>query len=59
MIRNATELVQSGQNAIVIFTHGDLFTHNQDGDGSTGNWTAGVGSLENGQSDHLSTWCFC
>ena len=45
MIRKAAELVQPGQNAIVVFTRGDLFTHNQDGDGSTGNWTARENSL--------------
>jgi hypothetical protein len=46
MIKTAAELVQPGQNAVVIFTHGDLFKHDTDGNGDSGNWVAAEISLE-------------
>ena len=45
MIKKADELVESGQNAVVIFTHGDLFKHDTDGNGDSGNWVAAETSL--------------
>ena len=45
MIIKAADLLQLGQYAIVFFTRGELFTHNQNGDGSTGNWKVNENKL--------------
>ena len=46
MIRTAAELMQPGQNAVVVFTRGPHFVFDEKGDGYTGNWTTGAGSIE-------------
>ena len=45
MIKKAQDLIHPGQKAIVIFTRGDKFSFDQNGDGSTGNWKAGEKAL--------------
>lgn len=45
MIRKAAEFVEPGNNAIVVFTRGPLFIYDANGDGTSGNWTVGEGSL--------------
>lgn len=46
MIKKAEELIQSAQKAIVIFTRGDKFSFDHNGDGFSGNWKAGEKSLQ-------------
>ena len=46
MIRTAAELVEPVQNAVAVFTRGPLFVYDTNGDGTTGNWTAGAWSLD-------------
>jgi hypothetical protein len=46
MVKKSIELVEPGQNAVVIFTRGPLFVYDEKGEGTTGNWTAGAGSLD-------------
>ena len=46
MIQKASELVSPGEKAIVIFTRGDHFVRDGQGNGHTGNWVAGEKSLE-------------
>ena len=35
---NARELIEPGERAVVVFTHGPHFVWREDGSGSTGNW---------------------
>ena len=35
---NARELIEAGERAVVVFTHGPHFVRREDGSGSTGNW---------------------
>jgi|WetSurMetagenome_2_1015567.scaffolds.fasta_scaffold293360_1 hypothetical protein len=43
----ATDVIQPGETAIVIFTHGDNFVHDlKVGDGESGNWKISTDSLE-------------
>ena len=35
---NARELIEPGERAVVVFTHGPHFVLREDGSGSTGNW---------------------
>lgn len=46
MIEKADELVEAGQSAVVFFTKGPHFIYDANGDGTTGNWTTGAGTLE-------------
>ena len=46
MIRQAEELVKPGEKAIAVFTRGDQFSFDQQGDGKTGNWKVNPKRLE-------------
>jgi hypothetical protein len=45
MIRKAAELVKPRENAIAIFTRGDLLIYDPNGDGKTGNWKVNENKL--------------
>ena len=46
MIEKADELVEPGQNAVVVFTRGPHLFYKSNGDGTSGNWTIGAGALD-------------
>lgn len=33
-----TDIINAGETVLVVFTRGNYFTYEQDGNGSTGNW---------------------
>jgi len=44
-IREASELVKPGEIALVVFTRGMHFYHDDAGNGQTGHWVAGANTL--------------
>ena len=41
-VMNARELIEPGETAVVVFTHGPHFVLREDGSGSTGNWKLNI-----------------
>jgi hypothetical protein len=46
MIKKAVDLVNPGEKAIVVFTRGEHFEHDNNGKGFTGYWVAGGNTIE-------------